>query len=382
MSSISASVDELVYVGIGVFVLVLLLILSYSGTSISARTLGVNATTANLAGGPGGYGVLIEANNIYNPGNIIAFGGNAVNNKGGGGGGGAIWLDYNNILSNAGTINNAGGTGDAAGGQGTYSVAAYNGVSGKAAPIPYVVFGVGSACTANLATGPCTGSITYNANTVLTGNINASNDIIINGGVILTTNGYALFAGNSLQNLGTITTGTPASIVAYSGGSGGSNANAGGVGSGNFLSLGGSGAGGQGCYTAGGNGGTANAISGGTGGAQQASGVQTCVSGTAGTSPTNAVVTNALVQKAFSGTNFALQTASFSGAAGGGAGTLFTPTGAGQNFSTYGSPIANTFGGALQLAVFALVFVVIIIAVLTSLKTSSGQGGTGGFLNG
>ena len=54
--------------------------------------------------------------------------------------------------------------------------------------------------------------------------------------------------------------------------------------------------------------------------------------------------------------------------------------GASMNFTTYAGPLPNTFGGALQLAVFALVFIAVILAVLGALR--GGRVGTSGGLLG
>ena len=56
--------------------------------------------------------------------------------------------------------------------------------------------------------------------------------------------------------------------------------------------------------------------------------------------------------------------------------------GAYANFSTYGSPLPNTFGGALQLAVFALVFIAVILAVVGALRGGGIGASSGGFLGG
>ena len=50
--------------------------------------------------------------------------------------------------------------------------------------------------------------------------------------------------------------------------------------------------------------------------------------------------------------------------------------GATANFTKYAGPLPNTFGGALQLAVFALVFIAVILAVLGALR--GGNIGTSG----
>ena len=57
-------------------------------------------------------------------------------------------------------------------------------------------------------------------------------------------------------------------------------------------------------------------------------------------------------------------------------------SGAFANFTKYGGTLPNTFGGALQLAVFALVFIAIILAIVGALRGSGATGGTsGGFLS-
>ena len=56
-------------------------------------------------------------------------------------------------------------------------------------------------------------------------------------------------------------------------------------------------------------------------------------------------------------------------------------TGASSNFSKYAGPLPNTYGGALQLAVFALVFIAVILAVVGALRGTGGGGASGGFLS-
>jgi len=53
--------------------------------------------------------------------------------------------------------------------------------------------------------------------------------------------------------------------------------------------------------------------------------------------------------------------------------------GATTNFTKYAGTLPNTFGGALQLAVFALVFIAVILAVVGALR-GNGGGQSGGFL--
>ena len=50
------------------------------------------------------------------------------------------------------------------------------------------------------------------------------------------------------------------------------------------------------------------------------------------------------------------------------------------NYTKYAGPLPNTFGGALQLAVFALVFIAIILAIVGALRGGGGTGTSGGFL--
>ena len=50
------------------------------------------------------------------------------------------------------------------------------------------------------------------------------------------------------------------------------------------------------------------------------------------------------------------------------------------NYSNYAGPLPNTFGGALQLAVFALVFIAIILAIVGALRGGGGVTVSGGFL--
>ena len=51
-----------------------------------------------------------------------------------------------------------------------------------------------------------------------------------------------------------------------------------------------------------------------------------------------------------------------------------------SNYTKYAGPLPNTFGGALQLAVFALVFIAIILAIVGALRGGGGVGSSGGFL--
>lgn len=60
--------------------------------------------------------------------------------------------------------------------------------------------------------------------------------------------------------------------------------------------------------------------------------------------------------------------------------TYGSSSGVAKNFSTYAGPLPNTFGGALQLAVFALVFIAIILAIVGALRGGGGVGTSGGFL--
>ena len=54
--------------------------------------------------------------------------------------------------------------------------------------------------------------------------------------------------------------------------------------------------------------------------------------------------------------------------------------GAYTNYTKYAGPLPNTFAGALQLAVFALVFIAIILAIVGALRGGGGGGSSGGFL--
>ena len=51
-----------------------------------------------------------------------------------------------------------------------------------------------------------------------------------------------------------------------------------------------------------------------------------------------------------------------------------------SNYTKYAGPLPNTFGGALQLAVFALVFIAIILAIVGALRGGGSMGVSGGFL--
>jgi hypothetical protein len=54
--------------------------------------------------------------------------------------------------------------------------------------------------------------------------------------------------------------------------------------------------------------------------------------------------------------------------------------GVAANYTKYAGPLPNTFGGALQLAVFALVFIAIILAIVGALRGGGSMGVSGGFL--
>ena len=54
--------------------------------------------------------------------------------------------------------------------------------------------------------------------------------------------------------------------------------------------------------------------------------------------------------------------------------------GVASNYTKYAGPLPNTFGGALQLAVFALVFIAIILAIVGALRGGGTVGASGGFL--
>ena len=60
--------------------------------------------------------------------------------------------------------------------------------------------------------------------------------------------------------------------------------------------------------------------------------------------------------------------------------TYGTGSGVYANYTKYAGPLPNTFGGALQLAVFALVFIAIILAIVGALRGGGGVGVSGGFL--
>jgi hypothetical protein len=60
--------------------------------------------------------------------------------------------------------------------------------------------------------------------------------------------------------------------------------------------------------------------------------------------------------------------------------TYGTQLGVAANYTKYAGPLPNTFGGALQLAVFALVFIAIILAIVGALRGGGSVGVSGGFL--
>ena len=55
-------------------------------------------------------------------------------------------------------------------------------------------------------------------------------------------------------------------------------------------------------------------------------------------------------------------------------------TGVTANFTTYGGGAANQFGSNIGLAIFAVIFAAIILAVVSSLREATGGGESGGFL--
>jgi hypothetical protein len=57
-------------------------------------------------------------------------------------------------------------------------------------------------------------------------------------------------------------------------------------------------------------------------------------------------------------------------------------SGVAANFTKYAAPLPNTFGSSLQLAVFALVFIAVILAIVGSLRGRNVGGVSGGFLSG
>jgi hypothetical protein len=57
-----------------------------------------------------------------------------------------------------------------------------------------------------------------------------------------------------------------------------------------------------------------------------------------------------------------------------------TLSGITSNYTMYAGPLPNTFGGALQLAVFALVFIAIILAIVGALRGGGAIGQSGGFI--
>ncbi|MEM4066533.1 MAG: hypothetical protein QXV17_06715, partial [Candidatus Micrarchaeaceae archaeon] len=172
----------------------------------------------------------------------------------------------------------------------------------------------------NLAAGTCNGTVTYTQATTLTGNVIALQNIIINPGVTITTNGYSFVAGYEFDNKGTIHTG-----IATAGAAGG----AGGSGSAgvsittSYAGSGGGGGGGGDGY-AGGSGGS-TLVAGGSGGG--ASSV-----GSAGSTPTPPTLTASEVQTLSSNIYAYLSGAS----GGGGGGTTTGAAGGGGGGGAYG----------------------------------------------
>lgn len=107
-------------------------------------------------------------------------------------------------------------------------------------------------CTNDWVGGACLGDITYTTNTILTNTINTDGNVIINSGIGLTTNGFAIISGQTINGLlGTIIAGQD--IASSCTGSVGTNGNS------ILTSYGGSGGGGAGHTTSGGNGNTPSA---------------------------------------------------------------------------------------------------------------------------
>ena len=57
-----------------------------------------------------------------------------------------------------------------------------------------------------------------------------------------------------------------------------------------------------------------------------------------------------------------------------------TSAGLVTNFTTYAGGAANQFGSNIGLAIFAVIFAAIILAVVSSLREATGSGESGGFL--
>ena len=152
--------------------------------------------------------------------------------------------------------------------------------------------------------------ITYSSNTTLTGNVYANN-VTIDSGITITTNGYNFFCNGTFTNNGTINTGN--------GGSGGTpTTGAGGAGTSLTTSYGGSGGGGgngiDSTSYAGGNGGSTT-TAGGAGGAAST----TANAGGAGGSATAPTLSNQLINTWYSNSFYNYLTGGGGGA--GGAGT-------------------------------------------------------------
>ncbi|MEM4097880.1 MAG: hypothetical protein QXS81_04255, partial [Candidatus Micrarchaeaceae archaeon] len=144
---------------------------------------------------------------------------------------------------------------------------------------------IASSLCLNLAAGTCNGTVEYTQATTLTGNVIALQNIIINPGVTVVSNGYYFEAGYEFDNKGTIRTG-----IATVGGSGGTSGG-GSAGISITTSYAGSGGGGGGAYGSGGSGGS-TLVAGGSGGSSGSSGG----AGAAGSTPTPPTLTNSEIQ--------------------------------------------------------------------------------------
>lgn len=222
-------------------------------------------------------------------------------------------------------------------GTGVFTINAYDTVTGVSNVFSLVVspafitfYYYPGTCTNNWNGAiPCIGSVTYTQNTVLSGNLNVSGNILIQSGVSLTTNGYSyIIAGgtNGFSNFGTIRTGSSANN-----GIGGTNG-ANGISS--FNSLGGSG----------GAGGGQGAGLGGYGGNTFAKGgVGSVGAGTSGTNVVTPTITNAGIRNWLSN---GMQQTLIGAGGGGGAGSAGQGDGGRGGYGLY-IQATNIIGGAI-----------------------------------
>lgn len=311
-------------------------------------------TTPSLPGGSGAYGLFIEANSVVLNGNIVANSSSVVSGQASGGAG--VVVIATNSFSGSGTVYKSSGTGgDAAGGAGSNVI---NTLLQSVISIPFATSV--TACTNNLAStaaSGCAGTVTYTQSTTLTGNINATVNIVVNNGVTLTTNGWNLISASNVivQTLGVIQTGSDGL-----GGSAGTQTTNGVAGSGGTLtsnSFGGTGAGGTGCFTTGGYGG--NTITS-PGGAPGAAG-STCTAGLTGTAGKKLPQLTAANTVLYAGGGQANVLIYLSGAGAGGSSPQYSSSYNGLGYGITGISTVLSFQGLLGLVIVAAIIIGVVV---------------------